>query len=91
MIDSLTETMQQFIEAAKNNGGWTTITLQNHLECLKLYDSGWKQDGFEYIPNSNNIIVFWGNGTERKNVILNLQEQQLWVRELDRRKSQGRI
>jgi len=58
----------------------------NWKVCLTLYDEGWAQDGFDYVPNSIDIIFYWKReGEERKQVLLSIQEQQLWIRALTKR------
>jgi len=35
------------------------VDKRNELQCLALYDEGWRPDGFEYITNSYDIITYW--------------------------------
>ena len=90
MSDSFVNMAQQLIDAArKNNTTAGLIRPSNHLLCLKFYDEGWRHEGFEYIPDSTSIIVFWIKDNQRQSIILSFEEQQLWVRELDRRRAEG--
>ena len=82
----------QLITAAKEHQSQMPNS-GTHLprKCLKLYDEGWKQDGFEFVENSSDIDFFWKRGEERTRIRLSLPEQQLWISELDRRKEQGKL
>jgi len=61
---------------------------QRWRECLQLYDEGWIQDGFDYVPESYDIVAHWKKkGEERKSVLLTLAEQQRWVRILAKQRS----
>lgn len=87
---------QQMIQAAKQHnaslpGADVEPLPSNHLECLRLYDNGWKQDGFEHIENSTSIDTFWIKGEDRVKITLTFREQQMWVHELDKRKARGEI
>jgi len=54
--------------------------------CLELFDDGWVQDGFDYVPDGHDMIFYWKKeGEERKQVLLTLEEQQLWIRALTKR------
>ena len=66
---------------------------RNELICLKLYDIGWKQDGFEHVPDSYDIITYWKKDgeNERKQVRLTFSQQRRWVRELEKRKKENKI
>jgi len=71
----------------------TEIDYRDELKCLKLYDEGWKQDGFDFVPNSHDIITYWKKDgeSERKQVLLTFMQQRRWARELEKRRKRGEI
>ena len=76
------------------NSPHTTVVMDHRHEliCLELYDKGWIQDGFDYVPETFDIITYWKKeGEEKKQVQLTLKQQQRWVRELEKRKKRGKI
>lgn len=87
MLDGLIKAAKQH----NNQMSGKSTAPKAHIECLRLYDEGWKQNGFEHVPHSTDIDTFWVKGQEHKRVRLNLLEQQLWVVELDKRKQKGLI
>jgi hypothetical protein len=86
MIEGLLETSKQM---AASQGG-QIIDERNELLCLRLYHDGWKQDGFDFITGSRDIITYWKKeGTEeRKQVRLIPEQQRRWIRELERRQKE---
>ncbi len=61
---------------------------QRWRECIELYNDGWIQDGFDYVPESYDIVAHWKKkGEDRKSILLTLEEQQQWVRVLTKRRS----
>jgi len=89
IIENLIETSKQ-MEASR---GGQRIDEMNELICLKLYEEGWKQDGFDFVPGTRDIITYWKKEgkEERKQVRLIPEQQRRWIRELDRRKKLGEI
>jgi len=71
----------------------TEMDYRNELQCLKLYEEGWKQDGFDFVPNSHDIITHWKKDDEygRKQVLLTFMQQRRWIRELEKRKKRGNL
>lgn len=86
MIEGFFESSKQ-IEAAR---GGAIIDERNEIICLKLYDDGWVQDGFDY-TDSQDIIIYWKKGDKRKKIRMIPEQQRRWLRELDRRKKVGEL
>ena len=86
IIENLIETSKQ-MEASR---GGQAIDERNELLCLKLYAEGWKQDGFDFVNGSRDIITYWKKEgeEERKQVRLIPEQQRRWVRELERRQKE---
>jgi hypothetical protein len=89
VIGNLIETSKQMEASA----GGQEIDERNELKCLKLYAEGWKQDGFDFVSGTQDIITYWKKeGTEeRKQVRLIPEQQRRWIRELERRQKRGEI
>lgn len=66
---------------------------RHELQCLILYDDGWRPDGFDYIPNSYDIITFWKKGgvDERKEVHLTLDQQRRWLQRIEARIAEDKV
>jgi len=80
--------LQQLMQGSVNlSNERLPTTPQRWVECLQLYDNGWVQDGFDYVPNSYDIITYWKKEgeAEKKKVLLTFVEQQMWVKALTRR------
>jgi len=60
---------------------------RHELQCLALYDGGWRPDGFDYITNSYDIVTFWKKDgvDERKEVRLTLNQQRRWLQKIEAR------
>jgi hypothetical protein len=96
MADDFSKLFEGVISASKQmNQAWPyseTNTApkdeRNELVCLALYDAGWKQDGFDYVPESTDIVTHWKKEgeSERKQVYLTFKQQRRWIREIERRK-----
>lgn len=73
------------LEASKKMSGQQNMTIDNReeLQCLELYDEGWRHDGFDYVSNSYDIIIFWKKDGENKEVRLTLAQQRRLVRRLE--------
>lgn len=54
-------------------------TRQNELICIQLQENGWKAKGSEYVPGSNDIIVYWVKGDQEQSVRLAPSEQSRWI------------
>lgn len=89
IIEGLLETSKQ-MEAST---GKRRIDERNELECLKLYEEGWKQDGFDFVAGTRDIITYWKkDGVKNRRQVYLIPEQQMrWIRELDRRKKLGEL
>lgn len=63
------------------------IDKRNELQCIALYDDGWRSDGFDYVDNSNDIITFWKKDgeDERREVRLTMRQQRRWIRRIQQR------
>lgn len=63
------------------------IDKRNELQCLALYDEGWKQDGFDYVDESYDIITFWKKEgvDERREVRLTMEQQRRWIQRIAQR------
>ena len=74
--------------SSKIAGPHMNTKLQRWRDCIKLFECGWVQDGFDHVPNSYDIITYWKKDgeDERKAILLTFMEQQMWVRELTRSK-----
>ena len=88
IIESLIETSKQ-MESSRG----MIVDERNELLCLRLYHDGWKQDGFDFVAGSRDIITYWKKeGTEEKKQVRLIPEQQRrWARELERRQKLGEL
>lgn len=90
-MDSLFDLVESLMETSKQmyaERGGHIIDERNEIICLKLYDEGWKQDGFDYVSGSQDIITYWKKNGERKEVRLIPEQQRRWIRELERREKE---
>jgi hypothetical protein len=92
-IDKILDNILNTSKQLASSGGGQEIDERNELVCLKLYDEGWKQDGFDFVNGTQDIITHWKKEgvEERKHVRLIPEQQRRWVRELERRQKQGEI
>lgn len=86
IIENLIETSKQ-IESSR---GGMIVDERNELVCIRLHHEGWKQDGFDYVVGSRDIITYWKKegAEDRKQVRLIPEQQRRWVRELERRQKE---
>lgn len=63
------------------------VDKRNELQCLYLYDKGWRPDGFEHVPDSSDIVTFWKKEgvDERREVRLTFKQQRRWVQRIEQR------
>ena len=62
---------------------------KNEIECLKLFESGWKQDGFEHVDDSQDIITHWKKDRmDRKSIRLTFAQQKRWMLVLEKQKKE---
>jgi hypothetical protein len=95
-MDSFEKIIENLIETSKqmeSSRGGQRIDEMNELKCLKLYAEGWKQDGFDFVSGTRDIITYWKKEgvDERKQIRLIPEQQRRWIRELDRRKKSGEL
>lgn len=66
---------------------------KKEIQCIELYKNGWRQDGFERLPNSESIIVYWKKEgvSERISVHLTLRQQARWVRLVEKMIKSGEL
>ena len=93
MSEGIDKIIESFLETSKEmeaSRGGMIIDERNELLCLRLYEEGWRQDGFDYVTASRDIITHWKKeGTEeRKQVRLIPEQQRRWIRELERRQKE---
>lgn len=57
---------------------------REELRCIKLHGDGWKQDGFDYAPNSRDIVTYWKkDGQDRREIRLTASQQRRWIHLLE--------
>ena len=91
-LDSLVGASKQ-LNINMPNSPHTVIVMdeRNEQKCLALYNDGWVQDGFDYVPDSSDIITYWKKDGNQKQIQLTIKQQQRWIRELEKKKKKGEI
>lgn len=88
-MDDFIKLLDGFMQISKNmeatSGRQMIVDERNELKCIKLYGEGWNQDGFDFVPNSRDIITYWKKEgeSERKEVRLTADQQRRWIRILE--------
>lgn len=87
-ITKIADSLHNVSQDLNNRTGYQDPSIEyvvdhrNELECLRLYGSGWTHDGFDYVDNSNDIMVFWVRGDERVGVQLTVKQQRRWLQRI---------
>ena len=99
--DTFDKTINNIVKGAMRlSGAGTNPTIssdqvdkRNELKCIELYKNGWQQDGFERVPDSEDIIVYWKKEEVEKriSVYLTFRQQARWVRLLEEKIKSGEI
>lgn len=57
---------------------------KNWVKCFELWKAGWKVEEYLEAPNSDDILVKWIKDNDRKEILLKLSDQMMWLEFLEK-------
>ena len=86
-MDEFIKAMEGFIKASGetyNNWPGKKKVSTNWVECYNLHKAKWKVEDYLEIEDSDDIMVRWANGENKKDVRLSFSDQLIWLEFLEK-------
>lgn len=86
-MDEFIEAMEGFISGAKqtySNWPYKKKPSNNWVECYKLWKAKWRVEDYLEVENSDDVLVRWTDGNNKRDVRMTYSDQVIWLQFLEK-------